>query len=146
VALVQLLQSPVKVGEAQFSPSFKLTRLPTTVRRTFDHPELKLSTTSHSLKPQQSNMASRILPSATRFAQSGRRSFQTTARRLQEPVITPLPVRKPVGAFRGGSVQSLPYIPNITHESELLADTKVQALWFPSGQHTYGRGRLLLRP
>ncbi|CZR50604.1 uncharacterized protein PAC_00478 [Phialocephala subalpina] len=49
-------------------------------------------------------MASRILSPAMRATPSAAlrttRSFQTSTRRLADA--TPLPVRKPVGAFRGG--------------------------------------------
>jgi hypothetical protein len=54
-------------------------------------------------------MASRILSPAMRAVASpstafwAARSFQTSSRRLAD-VAAPLPVRKPVGAFRGGSV------------------------------------------
>ncbi|KAE9381776.1 hypothetical protein N431DRAFT_393342 [Stipitochalara longipes BDJ] len=52
-------------------------------------------------------MASRILPPAMRAVVSPStacrttRSFQTSSRRLADAAV-PLPVRKPVGAFRGG--------------------------------------------
>lgn len=55
-------------------------------------------------------MASRILSAAMRLSSASApfrpatRSFQTSSRRYADAVATPLPVRKPVGAFRGGSV------------------------------------------
>ncbi|KAK1769622.1 hypothetical protein QBC33DRAFT_531390 [Phialemonium atrogriseum] len=53
-------------------------------------------------------MASRILSSGARALTSGMpavrmtRNFQTSARRLDAVAASPLPARKPVGAFRGG--------------------------------------------
>lgn len=57
-------------------------------------------------------MASRVLPRFSTFSvrtspiamRASVRSFQSSSRYLQE-VATAIPVRKPVGAFRGGSVQ-----------------------------------------
>lgn len=62
------------------------------------------NTTTIDLLPSITTMASRILAPAFRAIStpSTARSFQTSARRLADA--TPLPVRKPVGAFRGGLV------------------------------------------
>ncbi|KAI2614679.1 uncharacterized protein GGS25DRAFT_472699 [Hypoxylon fragiforme] len=49
-------------------------------------------------------MASRVLFGGARsaFVASSSRGFHATARTMADATATPLPIRKPVGAFRGG--------------------------------------------
>lgn len=104
-------------------------------------------------------MASRILAmrnlSTPSVALRTSRQLSTSSRRFAE-VATPLPIRKPVGAFRGGSVQlfcslrPLFLLISTTPTSEcrwtwIKKANFPQAIWFLTRQHIGRCGCLLLR-
>ena len=99
-------------------------------------------------------MASRLLPRFSALSsrslilpiRTPSRSFQTSSRHLQE-VVAAAPVRKPVGAFRGGSVallislrkrkSFLPTMPNTVCSDTLLPEQELTAYIFADFSVSY---------